>query len=458
MRSTTVLLVSALLVVASDARAQEDLDSILDGFEDDTPASTATSEREGSAPPSAEIEHESSWSVSGDVYLATSIAYAHDAPNGSQPDDRGLTKLRVGSHLELDVEWAGVEGHASGSGFRDLVYPIKKRNEFNHRVLQTYEADLEWDELWLRVSPLQTLDVQVGRQVVAWGRSETLRVVDVLNPIDNREPGVVDLADLRLPVAMTRIDYYPGRIGFTGIAIHEQRTDKQPEPGSEFFPSGIPLPGRERPSNGGRDTEWALAVNGRFQGWDASLHWARVFADSPTLDPDTGLLKQARITLVGATGNYVIGNWLLKGEVARNRGLRYFGIPRRRFARSDVLLGIEYYGLRDASLSIDVVARRLHGFEDQLKRVPDVAERNAFESAIRYSGSFWNDSLRVTLLAVAFGEFGRDGSAYRASFSRELRSGLIAELGVAVYEGGHSSLFDAFDENDRVFMSIKQSF
>ena len=50
---------------------------------------------------------------------------------------------------------------------------------------------------------------KLGRQIVNWGRSDTVRVLDVINPLDNREPGLVDIEDLRLPVTMARVDYFP---------------------------------------------------------------------------------------------------------------------------------------------------------------------------------------------------------------------------------------------------------
>ena len=43
---------------------------------------------------------------------------------------------------------------------------------------------------------------------MAWGISESFRVVDVVNPIDTRKPGMTDIEDLRLAVAMTRFDLY----------------------------------------------------------------------------------------------------------------------------------------------------------------------------------------------------------------------------------------------------------
>ena len=435
--------------LATSARADGDLESILGGF-DDTPAVP-------DRPAATAIDPESPWRLSGEARLDTVVNYAHDAPDGAEADYRGLSKLQGGLRVALDLDWGGLEARLAGQGSRDVVYPIKKRDEFTHAVLQSYEAGLEVTELWVRASPIPKVDLKVGRQVVVWGRSDTLRVVDVLNPSDNREPGRIDLADLRLPVAMTRLDYYLGQLAFTGIAIHESRFNKEPAAGSDFATLGLPAIGVSRPANGGDDTEWAAAVSGRFQGWDASLHWARVYEDRPRLDPETGLLEHARYTLLGATGNYALGNWLLKGELARNQGLRYAAVPRRRFARSDAMLGLEYSGLRDTSVALEVVGRRLHGFEAPLEQLPDVAQRNTLETSLRYSASYQNDALHLTLLGVWFGEWGHDGAVYRASLRKDIWDGFSGELGVVVYEGG-TALLDTLDDNDRLFLTFRHSF
>ena len=66
-------------------------------------------------------------------------------------------------------------------------------------------------------------DLKAGRQIVVWGRMDNIRVNDVLNPLDLRIPGLTDIEDLRLPVFMTRVDYYLANIALTGYLIHERR-------------------------------------------------------------------------------------------------------------------------------------------------------------------------------------------------------------------------------------------
>ena len=58
---------------------------------------------------------------------------------------------------------------------------------------------------------------------MVWGKSDNIRVTDVLNPLELREPGLVDLEMIRLPVTMTKLDYYIKGLNLSGIVIHEVR-------------------------------------------------------------------------------------------------------------------------------------------------------------------------------------------------------------------------------------------
>ena len=151
-------------------------------------------------------------------------------------------RTRAGLQLDLTLPHAW-QARVAGSGFYDYAYLINGRGEYTNKVLDRYEWDADVGELWVEGPLLPALDLKLGRQVVNWGRSDTLRVLDVLNPVDNREPGLLDLVDLRLPVGMAKLSYYPHPgWSVTGIAIPEIRFSIDPAYGSDFFPGPAPLP------------------------------------------------------------------------------------------------------------------------------------------------------------------------------------------------------------------------
>jgi hypothetical protein len=418
---------------------------------------------EGALGPSARnaipaVRERSPFDLGGSISVGAAYNFAQDSPGPREADYRGLSRLRLDADLQLDVELPlGTKARVSGRGFRDLSYAVKDRDEFTHEVLQVYESELELKDAYVEGTVGKSFDFRVGRQVLALGTSETLRVLDVLSPIDNREPGLVDLRDLRLPVAATQVSYFTGPVRFRGIAIHESRFDDTPPFGSDFFPFDQRPPGEIRPANGGSDTEYAAAVTARLASVDASLNFAQYFDDEPHLDNESGLLEHSRLTLYGASLDVPVGSAVLRGEVARVRGLEFFG-ARGDLSRSDVLLGIDYFGIRDSTVTLELVARKLHGYDDSIKLFPDAARENSFEGSLRYTGSYLNDRARLTALLIVQGQQAQDGTVFRVSLDYDVRDALTVTAGVLLFEEGDLPPFSAADDNDRVFVKIRYSF
>jgi len=445
----TLLLVSFWAGIAS---AQQELDELLEGFEDDEEITIETTV--GDEP--------QLWDLTGDLAVSASYAFAHDSAEPLKKEYRGLATLRTQLALQLDLDlprdW---KARVAGRGFYDLAYVIHGRRDFTEAAIDAHEDELEFQEIWLQGSLLPQLDLKVGRQIVAWGRSETIQILDVLNPLDNREPGLVDIEDLRLPVMMTRLDYYHGPWNLTGIALHETRFSEDPDFGSEFFPFDVPLVGEKIPGNGGSDTGWAASLTGIFSGWDISFHWARIFDDRAHLEvgPGGAVLHHSRLTMLGASGNRALGNWLLKAEAAHFDGVEFFtltGVDEK--SRFDTMIGFEYAGFRDTTLTLEVANRHISGYDSDLSASLNFAQRNSLETSFRYSADFMNSRLHFTYLAALFGLTGDDGGFMRLSLDYELRDALTIGGGMVLYKGGDLPFFEGIRKNDRLFLTAKYSF
>ena len=466
MRRAALAVLLGLATLAGAARAQEDLESILEGFEDAEPPPRSAA----AAPPAAPRR----WDLSGALTLGGSHAYAHDRPAPGQPDYRGWPLLQAQISLQLDLELGrGWQARIAGRGFRDYFYAVEGRDRFPEAVLERHQRELEFQEIWIQGSPRPDLDLKFGRQVLSWGRSDNLRVLDVLNPIDSREPGLVDIEDLKLPVTMTRLDWYRGAWSVTGVAIHESRFDTGPVPGSEFWPAGVPALPERRPANGGRDTEYAVRARGIYSGWDVSLHWARYYDDLSharemrSEPPGSGQASapavpresaHARLTLWGISGQVARGNWLFKGELAHLRGLRFFEPRPRRRSRVDAMLGVEYAGFDDSMIALELVNRRLSDFDARLEAAPVLVRRDTLEASLLVTRDFLHDTLHATLVALAFGARARDGAVLRAQLEYDLRDALAVTLGVVLFQEGDLPPFSFLEHHDRLFLRVKYSF
>jgi hypothetical protein len=452
-------------------------DDLLDGFDDDTPQPDAdddllegfedddrtreTAEDEIAVLPKEDV----SASLGGHVKAAASYNFAHEEPDPGKTDWRGWSRLKTELLLELDVKLQdGWRAFASGKGFYDFVYGLKGSDEYTDEVLDSYEGELEVREAYLQGGITGNLDIKLGRQIVVWGKSDNIRVVDVLNPLDLREPGLTDIEDLRLPVTMTKLDYYWGDFNLSGIAIHEVRFNENPAYGSDFYPLVTPLPPEDVPSNYLENTQFAVALNGIFTGWDLGFYWADIYDPNAHLEvlapgwPPSLELKHARINMLGSAVNVALGNWLLKAEAAWLDGLKFTTQPDKTYTRLDVLGGVEYSGFTDTTIALEIADQHIFDHEEELEEEPDTRHEDQIQWAARLNRDFMNETLSVTLLLSVYGEKWQNGAFQRLSAEYDITDALLVNGGVVFYQSGDLLIWKEVEENDRLFLEFKYSF
>ena len=314
-----------------------------------------------------------------------------------------------------------------------------------------------------------SLDIKIGNQIVAWGVGNNLRVVDVLNHTDNREFGMTDLEDTRIPINMTRFDYYIGDFKFEAVAIHEIKFNKSAPYGSDFnsetqkINDVIPESNRE-------NTEYGLALIGTFRGWDASLHWAQYFDDSAhfkitniTIIPGVGAIptlerQHSRLTMGGGALSISSGNFVWKAEAAKLHGLEYALVTDKFFSRTDILFGLEFSGWSDTSLTIESGVQHINDFDKRLEGLPDSEIEDRFATSVIFTQDYLNQTLHLNLSGMMTGERGGDGGFNRASLEYEIVDALSVKGGVMIYQPGESTYFQSLNGNDRLFFEVRYSF
>jgi hypothetical protein len=477
----------ACLCVYSVGALAQSLDDALEGF-GQTAQPVVENTNTG-----AKVDDKStpSGEFSGSLSLASSYNYRdHVTQNGT--DWQGLSKLRSRMNLQYDGDLSNDwKFRVAGYGFYDAAYSFRDRDNYSKAVLDDYEHEADWQEVWLRGKLREDLDIKVGRQVVIWGRADSLRVLDVLNPLDNREPGLTDIEDIRLPVSMIKTDwFFDKQWQASFIAIPEVRFSKNPPQGSDFAVALSPLYGgpmsllsEEQPENF-RDSSFAMSLNGTFSGWDLSLNAAQFWRDTPYLHvsgpyslavPVTALqqmeFRHSRVTMLGAGANLISGSWLFKTEAAFFDGIDYtlsaptvlpgtgiVDLPSANTEgrRADILLGVEYFGFANTALALEMANRHVSDFESSME--PLYQQKDSLETAFRYTGNFINDQLELTALAVVFGESAQDGALIRLQAAYDLQDALVLTVGMVDYRYGDLPPFTSIENNDRIFAELKYSF
>ncbi len=540
-----------------DDAPASDIDDALGGFDDELPSeyddalggfddSEATTGGSALSTAGTEEDARPTYDLTGNVSLGSSLNIRpHRASVGPDPEAEegtyygGIQRLRLRGDLQLDLHQLPFDWKARAQGFifYDFAYLLNGRNNYTDGVLDDYEWQAEVLDFWIEGSVLDNLDLRLGRQVVNWGRSDTLRVNDVLNPLNNREPGLVDIEDLRLPVTMAKADYYWGPWSITAILVPEIRYDYDPPVGSDFFPVvsfddlpalGLPAnfdsmglilqagtlayvellrsgleeqgrsflaqePARKESDQWGSPPEFAGSISGIFSGWDISLYWSYTYqnrastvinlADFSTPIP----VDDNRIVMVGAGSNYTVGSWLLKAELAYLDDLSYqvlvpdwslcpinnlfdiaghvisLCLPMRADtltkSRLDTMLGVEYYGISDFNIALEVAYRHLFDYDPILQYLPNYLHENNVEIALRLGYDMMNTRLKLSALGLSLlSEAGHHGSTMRLSASYELTEALTMSGGLLYFFEGEGPPFDSWADNDRLFLKLKYSF
>lgn len=437
----------------TESSETEELDQLLGGFDDAPGVEPDSDVQESGLPEWLDFQG----SISGQV----TAGFAHERPVPGEPDYRGLSMLRTRVELISDLSRGTWKARFGVKGFYDAIYSLEGRSKYTDELLDEYEKELELTEAWIQGAISEGLDLKVGRQIVVWGRSDNIRITDILNPLDLRQPGIVDIRDLRLPVFMTRLDYYFGNFHISPLMVHEPRFDKTPVYNGEFFPGKRSAPPASEPSVSLDNQQYGIAVDGVFSGWDFSLYSGSFFDNgahiglNPAARP---VRKYSRLAMIGAASNLVMGNWLLKGEIAAFDGLEFANAPNEDFSRLDLLAGVEYTGFNETVIAVEIANRHLFDFDSNLADPPDGRQEDLVQSVIRLTRDFMHDTLHLTLLLSSFGVFGEDGALQRYQIEYELNDDAMVKTGLVFYQSGDYLPFQDLDDNDRIFFELEYRF
>ncbi len=455
---------------------EQESEELFDDFGDDNSSSSPeTNEPE-------KAEESSIFSLDGFLKLGSTYNFAHKKPAANQIDWRGISRLKTEIQLGLTAKFTDKwRAYISGNYFYDFAYELNDRDEYNSEILDNYEDTAEIREAWIS-GGIGPIDIKIGRQIVVWGKSDNIRVTDILNPLNVREPGMTDIEDLRIPLCMTRMDFYAGNFSITGVAVHENKYNKIPVYGSDFYPESFALPDEEIPEMTLEDSELALAVNGNFSGWDIAFYFASVYNDDYNIKlqknpsfPSTSTvpalpdkIEHTRINMAGSAFNIVTGSWVLKAEAAFFNGIKISDkinvsptydvtfSESEEYTKTDALLGAEYSGFTNTTISIEGFYTIYNNYDDYAKTAE--VEEKEFQTAIRISRTFINDTLTLTFVALYNGENWDKGSLQRYTAEYDLMDALTLTGGAVFYNSGDSMLFENIEDNDRIFFDIKYSF
>ena len=367
-----------------------------------------------------------------------------------RPTDNSKIKLSG----VIDYEWGSWLNSAYDFGGNDVNFELK--------------------DLFLDLTSDKGLWIRLGNQIVARGEVESVKITDIVNPIDISAPGQVEFKDIRVQVPALLVSAPLRNATAEIILTNEAGADKfgTTEAGSAFdysilnsqifasFPGGTSVQIEERDP----DKSWEVIgrVNYKLNGGDVSftageINWNQnslhAVAESVPLVMQYGF---DRVKVFGISGNVVQGNHIFKYEAALNEGRKFQKVnPLVGWSEHEefvAAVGLEYNGLSDTVLSLEVNSSTIVDHSSDL--VVNENERG-FVVQARWSGL--NDLFSVY---GAFNKLKGDNSSISTLFIEyELTDEVKLDGRVILYDSSsNSDIFHTFKDQDVIKTSIKYSF
>jgi len=336
--------------------------------------------------------------------------------NYSYQDKSTISSSKISTNTKLEY---------NGFKSKKLKMTIKAYKDYDTNINNDQEFDI--NELTIEGSLSNTVDYKVGRQIVVWGKSDNIRITDILNPLDSTTPGMVDIEDLRLGRVMTKVDNYLNDWTISTILLHENRYSKMAEPGSDYYSSIIANQILNEPSNSIKNTGVALSASANFEGEDLSFYYVNQYIDN----------KSYKSNMLGFAYNKVIESFLLKTELAYFDNYDNNTID----SKIDSLIGLEYSGIKDGSVSLEVANK-----DDDI------------QYALRFTQSYINQTLDFTALYSGFKKDLSGGGFLRVWFDYDIDDKFSTQFGMINYNGGTNLALETIKSNDRLFASLKYNF
>lgn len=322
--------------------------------------------------------------------------------------------------------------------------------------------------------------LRLGKQQVAWGETDGMRVLDLVNPLDLSEFVLAPFDEIRIPVWMLNYSWIGEEYAYQFLFIPD--TTRSYVPNGRFQPSSplvtpVLAPSQAAgaqvpviyPDPGGRSglkhADLGLRLGRSLAGRDLNLILLRQqsheYLAVASLDA-TGQIRTLTPTyfmrhLAGVSYSEALDEFVFRAELSYSpREYFYQRIPGRgsglnRRAEWRYAAALDWYGMDDGLLSMQLLQSVLAGSATALVR-----DRVDTSLSLALSQNFLNQIYRLDLSLIH--SLNQKDGLLRASVLWNTTDHLSISLGVDSFYGEATGLFGQFRERDRVSLIMKYAF
>ncbi|MCF7821841.1 MAG: hypothetical protein K9M17_05285 [Mariprofundaceae bacterium] len=317
-------------------------------------------------------------------------------------------------------------------------------------------------------------DLRLGQQQIVWGKTDGLRMLDIINPLDLREFILDDFLNSRIGLVAARLNYYTylgdSEHEFEFIVIPDTKVVEPAPAGSRWGFARPALPAAvtpvfqsgSKPGWAAENTGYGAAWRSNLSGWDLSLNWFYGWKGTPNIEKNqvgtVMYLKPVYSQMHTAGGSFsnAFGPWVVRGEVATNlnEALDTSGVTVATSITKQTTfngaIGVDYTA-NNWTVNPQLFLRHIHGWSRDI-----LEDQNSGFVSLRVATDYMNEKLKPEVIGLY--SWSDRSWMLRPKASYEFSDHIKATAGVDLFGGRSSAFFGQFADNDRIYTEIEYSF
>ena len=335
----------------------------------------------------------------------------------------------------------------------------------------TEEGDIDLRQLRLTWTPIPSVDIRAGRQVLSWGTGDQLFINDLF-PKDWQSFLIGrDVEYLKAPGDAVRVGWFTDALNFN--VVYTPRFDPDRYISGErlsFFHPGLGrIAGAENeiqtrePDDWFDDDEWAMRAYRTIGRYTAALYAYFGYWKSPAgTDPDTGKSTFPRLNVYGASVQGPLGPGIGNIEIGYydSREDRSGDDPFINNSELRLLAGYEQELAHELTGSVQYYLEHMVDYSEYRNALPSgmkARDENRQVLTLRLTKLLLNQDLTLSLFTFYSPT---DQDIYiRPKASYELTDAWTVEAGGNIFQGDHDwTFFGQFEDNSNLYAVVRYSF
>lgn len=388
-----------------------------------------------------------------------------------------LVTPELNADLPLGIRLRGI-GRLRTDAFDELEPGQPTQYELADFAKRTYvgdHIDFELRELFIDLF-IGPVFLKAGKQQIVWGKTDGLKLLDVVNPQNFREFVLDEFENSRIPLWTLLVEIPVDDVLIQAVWIPDRTYHKLPANGGDFqfraseftveVPDGFeatinPI---DRPDDFIGDSDIGLRLSTFWKGWDLTLNYLYHYYDIPVVTRSVQFEPVQRVLinqdyrrshLAGLTFSNAFGNLTLRGEAAFSFN-RYFRTDElsdpdgiKKAHTLDYAIGLDWFGLDDMLISAQLFQN--WALRDSINSL--FRDRVDTRVSLLIERTFMNERFEIEMLTVA-GINGADG-LIRPKAAYEWKSNTNIWIGFDGFWGDREDLIGQFNRQDRIRVGIE---